>query len=299
MERLLRGSADTLAASGWHDSARIAEQFAEAFRFDLDQPVIAQRLYLLARNLRGTEERSSACGSVLNAALKLVGADRGNIQLRHPVTGSLVIAAQSGFDSEFLEYFAVTDDDGSACGRASRQRSQIVIADVNTDPGFAPHREIAAASGFRGVCSTPLLDQRSNLVGVLSTHYERPYRPSPREQAMLRRLGRLVGSALLQPAAPLNGALNGYAQHVNARSRRDHTTQEWRERFAAIADQTADLAEEFASILEQAAQRGDEQRRLRIARTERQIASIQRRNAATLRQSGPSAELLRLPSLKE
>jgi hypothetical protein len=79
----------------------------------------------------------------------LSGPDRGNLQLVNRAAGGLRIVAEHGFGSEFLEYFAVVDDDRSACGRAAEFGAQTVIADVMTDPGFAPHRAIAAASGFR------------------------------------------------------------------------------------------------------------------------------------------------------
>jgi GAF domain-containing protein len=67
-----------------------------------------------------------------------------NVQIVDPVVGSLRIAAQAGFSDEFLEYFAIVDGDTCACGRAARQLAQIVVTDVNTDPGLAPLREIAA-----------------------------------------------------------------------------------------------------------------------------------------------------------
>jgi GAF domain-containing protein len=132
----------------------------------------------------------------LEDALRMLRADRGNVQIVDPVSGSLIIAAQAGFSDEFLEYFANVDDDGSACGRAARQLKQTVIADVNTDPQFAPHREIAAASGFRAVQSTPLVDLRGHVVGVLSTHYPRPYRPSDMDLDLMKRFGELIGQAI-------------------------------------------------------------------------------------------------------
>jgi len=46
----------------------------------------------------------------------------------------------------------------------------VVIADVREDPRFAAHREIAANSGFQAVQSTPLVDQDSRVLGMLSTH---------------------------------------------------------------------------------------------------------------------------------
>jgi len=131
----------------------------------------------------------------LEDALSLMHADRGNIQIADPFTGSLVLVMQTGFSDEFLEYFAVVDDDGSACGRTASQHAQTVIGDVNTDAGFAPHREIAAASRFRAVHSTPLVDPSGQLIGVLSTHYPRPYLPPARDLGLMRRLGGLIGEA--------------------------------------------------------------------------------------------------------
>ena len=131
----------------------------------------------------------------LEDALSLLRADRGNVQIVDPFTGSLVLVLQTGFSDEFLEYFAVVDDDGSACGRTASQHAQTVISDVNTDAGFAPHREIAAASRFRAVHSTPLVDLSGQLVGVLSTHYPSPYVPPARDLALMRRLGELIGHA--------------------------------------------------------------------------------------------------------
>jgi hypothetical protein len=70
--------------------------------------------------------------------------------------------------------------------------------------------------------------------------------------------------------------------------------------LAAIAERTAAIADDFASIMEKSAQRGDEQRRLRIARNERQIAAIHRRNAGKLRQMGWSTvELEHFPSVND
>lgn len=94
------------------------------------------------------------------------------------------------------------DDDGSACGRTARQHAQTVIADVDTDPGFAPHREVAAASGFRAVLSTPLIDSGGRLRGVVSTHYPRPHHPTDCDLRIMRRYGERVGKAIANCALP-------------------------------------------------------------------------------------------------
>lgn len=155
-------------------------------------------------------------GDGLEDALSLLRADRGNVQIVDPVSGSLRIVVQAGFSDEFLEYFAVVDDNGSACGRAARRLTQIVIADVDTDPGFAPHREIAAASGFRAVLSTPLVDLRGRLVGVLSTHYPTPYRPPVRDLELMKRFGQLIGQAIEASLEADGGPTSLHAPQVQA-----------------------------------------------------------------------------------
>jgi hypothetical protein len=204
-ERAHRQSARLMRGLGKVDLARRAERYAARVRFDLDEPEAARGLYTLARNLREAHGTRSLLDRALDAALAASGAERGNIQMLNPATRSLRIVTHYGFSAEFLEYFAVADDRGSACGRAAKERAQIVIADVSLDPGFAPHRDIAAASGFRAVQSTPLVDLRGRMVGVVSTHYAQPFRPSDRDLLILNRIGELVGEAVTSRPAVTPG----------------------------------------------------------------------------------------------
>jgi hypothetical protein len=195
-EAMHRDAAARLRGMGWEDLARRAEQSAAWVRFDLDEPRASRRFYAAAKELRGLSRPASLFGKVLEGALSLGGADRGNLQLVNPATGSLVIVAEHGFGAEFLEYFAVVEDDRSACGRAAKRRAQTVILDVTTDRGFAPHRAIAAASGFRAVQSTPVIDGAGRVIGVVSTHYPRPYYLPVRDQQIMKRYGELAGRAI-------------------------------------------------------------------------------------------------------
>jgi len=165
-----------------------------------------QAAQLLGEVLRGSGD-APALGALLDVvlefALTLLHAERGNVQLADPATGALRIAAQRGFGAEFVEYFAAVTDDRSACGRAAQHHTQVVITDVTTDPGFAPHREIALASGFRAVQSTPLVNRAGHLVGMVSTHYPRPTTPAFRDLQIASRFGALAGESL---SALLTGA---------------------------------------------------------------------------------------------
>src|SRR5215470_9965383 len=217
-EAMHRGAAVRLRGMGWEDLARRAEQLAARVRFDLDEPRAARRLYAAAKELRGQSRPSLLLGKALEGALSLGRADRGNLQLVNPATGSLVIVAEHGFGAEFLEYFAAVDDDRSACGRAAKRHAQTVIVDVTTDPGFGPHRAIAQASGFRAVISTPVIDGDGHLIGVVSTHYRQPHYPLTRDRKIMERYGELVGRAMAGhvAAAPDGHAGGRYSAAVRA-----------------------------------------------------------------------------------
>ena len=205
-ETIHRASAARLRALGWDDQARRAEQFAAWIRLDLDEPQAARRLYSATRDLREVPRLGLLFAKILEGALTLAGADRGNVQVLDPATGSLRIVAQYGFDAEFLKHFAVVDDSRSACGRAARDRAQTVIVDVDTDARFASHRDIAAAAAFRAVQSTPLIERTGRLVGVVSTHYPRPCSPSERDLEIMKRYGEQAGQAMADHVRTSSGS---------------------------------------------------------------------------------------------
>jgi hypothetical protein len=181
------------------------------------EPEAAQVLHDALRDSCTAPTLGALLDEVLEFALTLLHAERGNVQLADPATGALRIAAQRGFGPEFMEYFAAVTDDRSACGRAAQHHAQVVITDVTTDPGFAPHREIALASGFRAVQSTPLVNRAGHLVGMLSTHYPRPTTPPRGDLQIASRFGALVGERL---SRLLNGAqADGFLLHSGPATR--------------------------------------------------------------------------------
>ena len=134
-------------------------------------------------------------GATLRRAMELTGTTRGTLQLRAPATQELSIVLHTGFDRAFLDHFSVADEH-AACGQAAAQARQVVIADVRHDESFAPHRQVAATSGFRAVQSTPLVDGRRQAAGIVSTHFDRSHRPSDEVLDELSLLGALVGRAV-------------------------------------------------------------------------------------------------------
>jgi hypothetical protein len=151
-----------------------------------------------ALDFEGRRDVRSVIERALVDALKLTGAPFGNVQLMDWATRRLTIAAQHGFDAEFLNFFrAVRADDGSACGRALRERRSIIIEDVLTDAHFTPCQEIALRSGFRAVQSTPMVSSGGAFLGVLSTHYPASHRPLDSEMKIIASAAAVTADAII------------------------------------------------------------------------------------------------------
>jgi PAS domain S-box-containing protein len=144
------------------------------------------RLHALSTRLLAADNLGAALEDVLENAIGASGADFGNIQLYNPQIGALEIVAQRGFRQDFLDYFrTVRVDEGSACAQAMQSGQRIIIEDVDLDPAYEPHRRVAAAAGYRAVQSTPLKNGAGRVLGMLSTHFRAPHRPSERDERLL------------------------------------------------------------------------------------------------------------------
>ncbi len=155
------------------------------------------RLHALTIRVMNAQNLTTALEDVLVNAVATCQADFGCIQLYDARTQELEMVTQHGFGDEFLDHFRIVrGDEGSACSQALKFGERIMIDDVNVDPAFAPHRQIAAAAGFRAVQSMPLKTHDLRIVGVLSTHFRIPHRISDRDQRMLDLYARLAADMI-------------------------------------------------------------------------------------------------------
>jgi GAF domain-containing protein len=152
-----------------------------------------------AEELLASSNLQLGLADALEHGLNLSNTTLGNIQVVDWQKRHLTIAAQRGFGAEFLKFFEyVAFSDGSACARAIRSRSQVVVGDVTSDRQYATCREIALRSGYRAVQSTPLISPSGAFVGMLSTHFQTPRLPSPIELNALLEFGqKLAGKIIL------------------------------------------------------------------------------------------------------
>ena len=127
---------------------------------------------------------------IVETALQVTGADMGNIQLLEG--GVLKIIAHRGFKSDFLDFFKQVDGLDTACGTAMKGGERVIVEDVASSPIFAGTAALSAMlqAEARAVQSTPLVTRSGEMIGMLSTHYRHPHRPSNRDLRLLDILGR-------------------------------------------------------------------------------------------------------------
>jgi signal transduction histidine kinase/integral membrane sensor domain MASE1 len=144
-------------------------------------------LYHYNIRLASSPHLQAALIEVLDASIKITQADFGNIQILNPEGKGLRIVAHRGFKQDFLDHFKYVpiEEGTSVCARAAHMGGRLIVKDVEQDPEFAEHREIARSAGFRAVQSTPLFSAKGMLLGMLSTHFREPQLPSELNFRML------------------------------------------------------------------------------------------------------------------
>lgn len=119
----------------------------------------------------------SACEAAILEAIRVSGADKGNVQLVDRATGTLRIVAQQGFNSPFLEFFEIVHDEESACGSALIAGAPVWVADVAESHIFAgtPALDIMLGAGARAVASVPVrAEEGGDVLAMLSVHCLQP-----------------------------------------------------------------------------------------------------------------------------
>ena len=137
--------------------------------------------------------------AVVDAAAAITGAPRGSLQLVESGSGEMTIAAQHGFDTRFLRFFArVREDAPVTAAAAVRTKERVVVEDVTRSHIFYDQRSVKVLlkAGVRAVQSTPLIGSDGRVFGVLSTHFGEPHKPGDRELRFIDLLARQTADYL-------------------------------------------------------------------------------------------------------
>jgi two-component sensor histidine kinase len=110
----------------------------------------------------------------------------------------LTIAAQRRFEAPFLNFFASVRDDASACATAMRSGERVIVEDARQSKIFAGQlsKDVLIDAGVCAVTSTPLMASTGKLLGMISTHFSTPHRPSERELHLMDLLARQAADYL-------------------------------------------------------------------------------------------------------
>ena len=141
-------------------------------------------------------DRDACLEQILGVAIEIGGADKGNVQLVDSASGSLQMICASGFDGSFMKFFA--SEEPSAWRLAFETRQRVVVEDVRQSALFAgtPALKMMSRAGVLAVESIPLVSSAGNVLGVISTHFSLPRRPSEQELRLMDLLTRQAADYL-------------------------------------------------------------------------------------------------------
>jgi diguanylate cyclase (GGDEF)-like protein/PAS domain S-box-containing protein len=70
----------------------------------------------------------------------------------------------------------------ASCGTAAYRGESVIVEDTETDPLWAPYREVARANGLRACWSTPIFDRQRAVLGTFAIYLRAPARPAQSHQ---------------------------------------------------------------------------------------------------------------------
>jgi signal transduction histidine kinase/CheY-like chemotaxis protein len=130
---------------------------------------------------------------IITAAISVTHADMGTIHLLDQEEGELLLLASLGFERPYRDFFErLSVKTSLLCTAALESGRREVVTDIEKSPIHTGTRsgEENRRAGVRAVQSTPLIARSGRPVGVLSTHWRRPYQPAEREMRLLDQLAR-------------------------------------------------------------------------------------------------------------
>jgi two-component system CheB/CheR fusion protein len=153
---------------------------------------------------------------ILDAAIGLMRAEMGSLQLVDEDQDALQLRAWRGFGPGFPETFGLVHRDTNSCCNVARGTGlRVVVPDVEECEFLVgtPSLEDLRKSGIRAVQSTPLVSRDGRLLGMISTYWREPYQPAEHELRLLDVLARQAADLVERTQA--EDALKEADRHKN------------------------------------------------------------------------------------
>jgi PAS domain S-box-containing protein len=166
------------------------ERFIESLQqqqLDLATEIEAlNRLYRLSAQLLRPTELKPAMELILEGSMEILGATMGDVQIYDAPNRVMKILAYRGFEPEYIDRLQELPlDHDSPCGRAMASGNRVIVEDMEKYPSSPCLRAMAAEAGYRGMQCTPLTSRNGELLGIVSTQFQKSHRPSEHELRLL------------------------------------------------------------------------------------------------------------------
>ncbi|MBV8465993.1 MAG: GAF domain-containing protein, partial [Burkholderiales bacterium] len=83
-----------------------------------------------------------------------------------------------------LDGYAIGPEVGS-CGTAMYRKQTIIVTDVETDPLWAPYKQLLTPHGFRACWSSPIWLNEDVVLGTFAMYYREVKSPGPEDMKLL------------------------------------------------------------------------------------------------------------------
>jgi len=188
----------------------------------------ARRLQQVATQLISAQGIEALYDQILDAAVAILHSDFASIQMFYPergVSGELRLLGHRGFSAEAAKRWEwVRPTTRTSCGEALCAGRRVFIPDIRNCDFMAGSEDLEGyiSAGIHAVQTTPLVSRTGALLGMVSTHWCKPYEPTATEFRALDVLARLAADMI-------------------ERSRAEETLLRSEERFQQVAESAGEF----------------------------------------------------------
>lgn len=161
-----------------------------------DELADARLLHQMSIELIQEDGTEGLYKKIVEAAVAIMRSQFGTMQMLYPdpgKIGKLQILASSGFTAEAEDFWRwVYSHTASSCGESLRKHQRVIVPEYATCDFMQGTTTLPVFlnGGILSAQSTPLYSRSGKLLGMISTHWDRPYTPPQRHLDLLDILAR-------------------------------------------------------------------------------------------------------------
>jgi PAS domain S-box-containing protein len=136
--------------------------------------------------------------NILDAAIELTNASKGNLLIFNEEKGYLENVAQSGFSKDFLQQFEAISQGKGSHGLGFRNKARLIVEDVSKSIIFNETKDLDVIlnRNIHSMQATPLISSAGIFIGMLSTYYKTAHEFNEGELRTLDLLARQAADAV-------------------------------------------------------------------------------------------------------